>query len=135
MEKTSALTINIACRWRSMSVGSFDDLGGLNEPIGVCLAHLPSLAAVALERAEILPTRISSNIACFSLLVAPKKQRLMLRTITVVLMTNPSRWLAFYFRPRDGEHCDRVFNRCPDILTWTHCETLQIAAYLVTGKQ
>jgi len=43
-------------------------------------------------------------------------------------MSNPSRWLAFYFRPRDGEHCDRVFNRCPDILTWTHCETLQIAA-------
>jgi hypothetical protein len=40
---------------------------GLNEPIRVCLAHLPSLTAVALERTEILPieSRISSNIAFF----------------------------------------------------------------------
>lgn len=52
--------------------------------------------------------------------VAPKKNNTMLRTGTVVLMANPSRGLAFYFRPRDGEHCDRVFNRCRDILTWTH---------------
>ncbi len=43
---------------------------GLNEPIRVCLAHLPSLTAVALERTEILPieSRISSNIAFFLLL-------------------------------------------------------------------
>jgi len=31
----------------------------------------------------------------------------MLWTITVVLMTNPSRGSAFYFRRRDGEHYDR----------------------------
>ena len=54
-------------------------------------------------------------------------QKNMLRTITVVLMTNPSRGSSFYFRRRDGEHYDRVFNRCRDILIWTHYETLQIA--------
>ncbi|MGA8477714.1 MAG: hypothetical protein WB696_07120 [Chthoniobacterales bacterium] len=47
----------------------------------------------------------------------------MLRTLTIVLMTNHSRGSAFYFRPRDGER----FDRCWDILTWTHFETLQIA--------
>src|SRR5260221_2275099 len=40
--------------------------------------------------------------------------------MTVVLVANPSRGLAFYFRPTDDEHCDRVFNRCRDIRTWTH---------------
>jgi hypothetical protein len=46
--------------------------------------------------------------------------------MTVVLMTNPSRALAFYFRPRNARHHDRVLNRCRNILTWTHRETLQI---------
>ncbi len=54
-----------------------------------------------------------------------RKTKTMLRTTTLVIMTNPSRGLAFYFRPRDGEHYDRVFNR--RLLTWTHYETLQIA--------
>jgi hypothetical protein len=57
-----------------------------------------------------------------------QKTKTMLRTITVVLMTNPARGLTFYFRPRDVEHYDRVFNRCRDILTWTRYEPLQIAA-------
>jgi hypothetical protein len=56
-----------------------------------------------------------------------QKTKTMLRTITVVLMTNPSRGSAFYFLRREGEHYDRVFNRYRDILTWTHYETLQIA--------
>jgi hypothetical protein len=47
--------------------------------------------------------------------VSTQKTKTMLRTITVVLMTNPSRGSAFYFRRRDGEHYDRVFNRCRDI--------------------
>jgi hypothetical protein len=55
-----------------------------------------------------------------------QKTKPMIRTITVVLMTNPSRGSAFYFRRRDGEHYDRVSNRYRDILTWTHCETLEI---------
>jgi DNA recombination protein RmuC len=46
-----------------------------------------------------------------------QKTKTMLRTITVVLMTNPSRGSAFYFRRRDGEHYARVFNRYRDILT------------------
>jgi hypothetical protein len=50
------------------------------------------------------------------------KTRAMLLTLTIVLMTNPSRGSAFYFRRRDGER----FDRCRDILTWTHYETLQI---------
>jgi hypothetical protein len=53
-------------------------------------------------------------------IITSKKTKAMLRKITVVLMANPSRGLAFYFRPRDDEHCDRVFNRCRDIRTWTH---------------
>jgi hypothetical protein len=56
----------------------------------------------------------------------PKKLNPMLRTPTIVLMTNPSRESAFYFRRRDDEDYDRVFIRYRDILTWTHYETLQI---------
>jgi len=44
--------------------------------------------------------------------------------ITVVLMTNPSRGSAFYFRHKDGEYYDRAFNRCRDILTWTHYDEI-----------
>jgi hypothetical protein len=51
------------------------------------------------------------------------KTKAMLRTLTIVLMTNPSRGSAFYFRRRDSERFDRYL----DILTWTHFETLQIA--------
>jgi hypothetical protein len=58
--------------------------------------------------------------------VEPKKLKAMLRTLTIVLMTNPSRESAFYFRRRDDEDYDRVFIRYRDILTWTHYETLQI---------
>ena len=47
----------------------------------------------------------------------------MLRTLTIVLMTNPSRESAFYFRRRDDEDYDRVFSRYRDILTWIHYET------------
>jgi hypothetical protein len=47
----------------------------------------------------------------------------MLRTLTIVLMTNPSRGSAFYFRRRDDEDYDRVFIRYRDILTWTNYET------------
>jgi hypothetical protein len=56
--------------------------------------------------------------------VEPPKTKAMPRTLTIVLMTNPSRGSTFYFRRRDGEHYDGLFNR---ILTWTHYETLQIA--------
>jgi hypothetical protein len=55
-----------------------------------------------------------------------QKTKAMLRTLTIVLMTNPSRESAFYFRRRDDEDYDRVFIRYRDILTWTHYETLQI---------
>jgi hypothetical protein len=58
--------------------------------------------------------------------VGPKKLNPMLRKLTIVLMTNPSRESAFYFRRRDDEDYDRVFIRYRDILTWTHYETLQI---------
>jgi len=50
----------------------------------------------------------------------------MLQTLTIFLMTNPSRESAFYFRRRDDEHYDGLFYRYRDILTWTHYETLQI---------
>ena len=56
-----------------------------------------------------------------------QKTKAMPRTLTIVLMTNPSRGSTFYFRRRDGEHYDGLFNRCRGILTWTHYETLQIA--------
>jgi hypothetical protein len=56
-----------------------------------------------------------------------QKTKAMPRTLTIVLMTNPSRGSAFYFRRRDGEHYDGLFNRCRGILTWTHYEILQIA--------
>ena len=52
-----------------------------------------------------------------------QKTKAMPQTLTIVLMTNPSRGSTFYFRRRDGER----FDRCRDILTWTHFETLQIA--------
>jgi hypothetical protein len=55
-----------------------------------------------------------------------QKTKTMLQTLTIVLMTNPSRESAFYFRRRDDEDYDRVFIRYRDILTWTHYETLQI---------
>jgi hypothetical protein len=58
--------------------------------------------------------------------VGPKKLNPMLRTLTIVLMTNPFRESAFYFRRKDDEDYDRVFIRYRDILTWTHYETLQI---------
>jgi hypothetical protein len=57
--------------------------------------------------------------------VAPPKKA-MLRTLTIVLMTNPSRGSTFYFRRREGEHSDDLFNRYRGVLTWTHYETLQI---------
>ncbi len=59
--------------------------------------------------------------------VPAKKPKAMLHTLTIVLMTNPSRGSAFYFRRKDGERYDRLFDRCRDILTWTHFETLQVA--------
>jgi len=52
--------------------------------------------------------------------VGTQKTKAMLRKTTVILMANPSLGLAFYFRPSDDEHCDRVFNRCRDSRTWTH---------------
>jgi hypothetical protein len=52
--------------------------------------------------------------------VGTQKTNSMLRKTTIVLMANPSRGLAFYFRASDSEHCDRVFNRCRDSRTWTH---------------
>jgi hypothetical protein len=55
-----------------------------------------------------------------------QKTKAMPRTLTIVLMTNPSRESAFYFPRRDDEDYDRVFIRYRDILTWTHYETLQI---------
>ena len=47
----------------------------------------------------------------------------MLPTMTIFLMTSPSRESAFYLRRRDDEDYDRVFSRYRDILTWIHYET------------
>jgi len=60
-----------------------------------------------------------------------QKTKAMPRTLTIVLMTNPSRGSTFYFRRRDGERFDSAFESCRDILTWTHFETLQIASSLL----
>ena len=50
-----------------------------------------------------------------------QKTKAMPRTLTIVLMTNPSRGSTFYFRARDGER----FDRCEDILTWTHYDEIK----------
>jgi hypothetical protein len=39
-----------------------------------------------------------------------QKTKAMPRTLTIVLMTNPSRGSTFYFLRRDGEHYDGLFN-------------------------
>jgi hypothetical protein len=54
-----------------------------------------------------------------------QKTEAMPRTLTIVLMTNPSRGSTFYFRRKDGEYFDRTFDRCRDILTWTHYDEIK----------
>jgi hypothetical protein len=54
-----------------------------------------------------------------------QKTKAMPRTLTIVLMTNPSRGFTFYFRRKDGEYFDRTFDRCQDILTWTHYDEIK----------
>ena len=60
-----------------------------------------------------------------------QKTEAMPRTLTIFLMTNPSRESAFYFRRRDDQDYDHVFSRYRDILSWTHYETLQIERSLL----
>ncbi len=54
-----------------------------------------------------------------------QKTEAMPRTLTIVLMTNPSRGSTFYFRRKDGEYFGRTFDRCRDILTWTHYDEIK----------
>jgi hypothetical protein len=59
-----------------------------------------------------------------------QKSKAMLRTLTIVLMTSPSRGSAFYFRRREGERYDRIFFRCRDTLTRTHVEPSRLLSSL-----